>query len=158
MDSGPTNDSQPIDGELLEFIRNIQSEDAIVRLESVTEIRKRFSSPASPSIAQVINAGSLPVFIRYLEKHDDPKLRLESAKILEICTSDHTKAVVDAGAIPSLVALLGSQNEESLRERGVWALGNIAGDSALFRDRVLQSGALGPLLKCLTTTSKIGML
>lgn len=40
----------------------------------------------------------------------------------------------------------------------VWALGNIAGDSPVCRDLVLQQGAMGPLLQQLTDRSKLSML
>lgn len=40
----------------------------------------------------------------------------------------------------------------------MWALGNIAGDSPVCRDLVLQQGAMGPLLQQLTDRSKLSML
>ena len=160
LDDEPSNTYEPTDGELLELIRNIHNQDANIRLESVIQIRKLLSSEHSPPIAEVIHTGSLPVFIQFLEKHDDPKLQFESAWVLTNIasgTSDQTELVVNSGAIPAFVSLLGSQNDD-LREQAAWALGNIAGDSPHFRDRVLQAGALQPLLHCLTTSSKIGML
>ena len=42
--------------------------------------------------------------------------------------------------------------------QAVWALGNVAGDSPVCRDLVLQTGALGPLLQQLTENSKLSML
>ena len=157
MDSEPpTNDSQPIDGELFELVRNIQSEDAKIRVESVTQMGKLLQGPSLPT-AKLTNTGILPVLVRYLEKHDDPKLQFESAGVLITFTSKETETVVNAGGIPPLVALLSSQKDD-LREQAVWALGNIAGDSPLFRDQVLQAGALQPLLYCLTRSHKIGML
>lgn len=39
----------------------------------------------------------------------------------------------------------------------VWALGNIAGDSAICRDEVLDHGILTPLLKLLETSQRINM-
>lgn len=40
----------------------------------------------------------------------------------------------------------------------MWALGNIAGDSAVCRDYVLEQGALGPLLVILNEQNKLSML
>jgi hypothetical protein len=54
--------------------------------------------------------------------------------------------VIDLGAIPIFVQLLMSPNKD-VREQAVWALGNIAGDSAPFRDCVLKANALIPLLR-----------
>ena len=42
--------------------------------------------------------------------------------------------------------------------QAVWALGNIAGDSAQCRDLVLESGALAPLLEQLKDNTKLSML
>ena len=42
--------------------------------------------------------------------------------------------------------------------QAVWALGNIAGDSAKCRDLVLEHGALGPLLEQLKDNTKLSML
>lgn len=42
--------------------------------------------------------------------------------------------------------------------QAVWALGNVAGDSALCRDYVLDQGALPPLLSILNENNKLSML
>lgn len=42
--------------------------------------------------------------------------------------------------------------------QAVWALGNIAGDSPVCRDMVLDAGAMPPLLDQLKDGSKLSML
>jgi len=60
-------------------------------------------------------------------------------------TSEQIQPIVDHGAVPLLVSLLSSSNPD-VREQAVWALGNIAGDGAPFRDCVLRAGVMEPLL------------
>jgi importin subunit alpha-1 len=72
-------------------------------------------------------------------------------------TSEHTRVVIDHGAVPIFVQLLSSPSDD-VREQAVWALGNVAGDSPKCRDLVLSNGALMPLLAQLTDTAKLSML
>ena len=52
---------------------------------------------------------------------------------------EHTQAVLPAA--PACVRLMGSANN-AVREQAVWALGNIAGDSAAMRGAPLHNAAL----------------
>jgi hypothetical protein len=72
-------------------------------------------------------------------------------------TAEHTQVVINAEAVPQFINLLSSPVLD-VREQAVWALGNIAGDSPLCRDYVLQQGALRPLLALLSEQHKLSML
>jgi importin subunit alpha-6/7 len=59
-------------------------------------------------------------------------------------SSVHTGAVVEAGAVPALINLLRSYSRDVV-EQAAWALGNIAGDSVMCRDLLIDLGALDVL-------------
>ncbi|GAB2215384.1 hypothetical protein Drorol1_Dr00019767 [Drosera rotundifolia] len=114
----------------------------------------------SPPIDEVIQSGVVPRFVQFLVREDFPLLQFVAAWALtnvESGTSDHTKVVIDSGAVPIFVKLLGAKSDD-VREQAVWALGNVAGDSPKCRDLVLNHGALLPLLAHLNEHSKLSMI
>lgn len=128
---------------------SLDSPDPGVVRTSVQALRKLLSIERHPPISRIIAAGVVPRLVHFLTYHQDPKLQFESAWALTNIasgTSEHTKAVVDANAVPVFVQLLRSTDDD-VREQAVWGLGNIAGDSHICRDLVLSNGALGPLLQ-----------
>lgn len=117
-------------------------------LKCCQQFRKLLSIEKAPPIQEVIDAGIIPRLIDFLRDDTRQSLQFESAWALTNIASGtqaQTKAVIDHGAVPIFVKLLSSSRDD-IREQAVWALGNIAGDSPDFRDLVLKSGGLNPLL------------
>jgi hypothetical protein len=89
----------------------------------------------------------LPCLIKTLRSDDNPELILKSASALtNITSTNYTKAVVDANAVPVLVKLL-SHQIHAIREQSARCLGKIACASPSLRDIILASGAMPPLIE-----------
>ncbi|KAL9161261.1 hypothetical protein ABFS82_07G009200 [Erythranthe guttata] len=142
------------------MVNGVWSPDAGLQLEATTQFRKLLSIERSPPIEEVIQAGVIPKFVEFLMREDFPQLQFEAAWALTNIasgTSENTRVVIDHGAVPIFVKLLGSPSDD-VREQAVWALGNVAGDSPNCRDLVLGCGALVPLLAQLNENAKLSML
>ncbi|KAL0412891.1 UNVERIFIED_CONTAM: Importin subunit alpha-4 [Sesamum radiatum] len=130
------------------MVQGVWSNDPNAQVEATTQFRKLLSIERSPPIDEVIKAGVIPRFVEFLGRHDLPQLQFEAAWALTNVasgTSEHTRVVIEHGAVPKFVQLLSSASDD-VREQAVWALGNVAGDSPSCRDLVLGHGALVPLL------------
>ena len=90
----------------------------------------------------------MPLLLGWLQLQQRPAVQVEALWALTNIaagTAEHTHVLIKHGAVPTLVSLLSSPNEEVL-EQAMWVLGNLAGEGATARDAVLGSGALGPLV------------
>ncbi|XP_051144916.1 importin subunit alpha-4-like [Andrographis paniculata] len=142
------------------MVQGVWSNDPNAQVEATTQFRKLLSIERSPPIDEVIKAGVIPRFVEFLGRQDLPQLQFEAAWALTNVasgTSEHTRVVIEHGAVPMFVQLLSSASDD-VREQAVWALGNVAGDSPSCRDLVLGNGALIPLLAQLNDKSKLSML
>ncbi|GMH52512.1 hypothetical protein TrLO_g7815 [Triparma laevis f. longispina] len=145
---------------LPQMVAGVMSNDPQAQTEYTTQFRRLLSIEKNPPIQQVIETDVVPRFIEFLGCDAMPALQFEAAWALTNIasgTSDHTEVVMNKGAVPIFCRLLSSPNDD-VREQAVWALGNIAGDSPPCRDKVLQAGAMEPLLGQLKSNSKLSML
>mmetsp|Transcript_25592 Transcript_25592/g.36056 ORF Transcript_25592/g.36056 Transcript_25592/m.36056 type:complete len:570 (+) Transcript_25592:99-1808(+) len=132
--------------QLASIIRNSVSPTDDSLLDAVRSVRRMLSVESNPPVVEVINSAVLPHLCQFLMCTDAPFLQFEAAWALtNVASTQHTGDVVEAGAIEKLVLCLRSP-DANVREQAGWCIGNIAGDSADFRNLCLQAGALEPLL------------
>ena len=143
----PIHDMQAKLQQLSQLVAAIQGDDSALQLEALTTVRRLVSVQQNPPIDTILATGILPRVVTILAKGSSDH-QFEAAWILTNLSSgssEHTKAVVDAGAIPILAQAL-QHSHVPIQEQCVWALGNVAGDQPAYRNGLLQAGIVQALV------------
>jgi len=127
--------------DLPRYVEGCYTEHSAAHLECTTKIRELLSFATNVPIEQVMASGVVPRMIDFLSFRDAPKLQLEALWVLtNMASSDnprYTAQIVTSGGIPPIIAVL-QNSSYPLQEQALWALGNIAGESAEMRDLLVS--------------------
>jgi len=127
--------------ELPRYVEGCYTKHSAAWLECTTKIRELLSFATNVPIEQVMKSGVVPRMIDFLSFRDAPKLQLEALWVItNMASSDnpqYTAQIVTSGGIPPIIAVL-THSSYALQEQALWALGNIAGESAEMRDLMVS--------------------
>jgi len=91
---------------IAQYTASIFSNDPPTVMKATQQFRRILSIEKNPPIQQVIEAGVVPRLVQFLNLTDNPPLQFEAAWALTNIasgTSDHTKVVIEAGAVPTFI-------------------------------------------------------
>ncbi|NWV13335.1 IMA5 protein, partial [Ptilonorhynchus violaceus] len=157
---GQNRPNEIIQLSLEEIVEALNGNNTKLQLLAVQTARRILSRHKDPPINQIIELGIIPRMVEFLGHADNAPLQFEAAWALTNVasgTSEHTRAVVEGGAIPAFISLLSSPHMH-IREQSVWALGNIAGDGPLYRDALIACDVIPPLLALVSPATPVGFL
>ncbi|KAJ3438084.1 importin subunit alpha-4 [Anaeramoeba flamelloides] len=109
-------------------------------LPLVQNLRTIVSTEDEPPMDEIIFSGVIPYIMNFMKDDSNNLLQYESAWIISNIasgTSLHTEYVVNNEAISEFCHLLSSKDKK-IQDQAIWGLGNIAGESAEYRDQILS--------------------
>ena len=146
--------------DLANLEKGLLSDNQSLQMEAARKLRHLLSSDRDLLIHEVFRRNWVPYLLRWLRLRERPTLQVEALWALTNVaagTTEHTHVLIKNGAVPILVSLLDSPNDEVL-EQSVWVLGNLAGEGPAARDAVLKAAVLTPLMRCMNENSKLSLL
>uniref|UniRef100_A0A1I7Y3S0 Importin subunit alpha n=1 Tax=Steinernema glaseri TaxID=37863 RepID=A0A1I7Y3S0_9BILA len=144
-DESQTEGAEPkVNWSLNQVYKCLTNNPTLPQLRDAFEsLRRNLSKDKNPPIDEVIRMNLVEAMVRGLSV-EDPKVQFESAWGLTNIvsgTTEQTRHAIEKGCIPPLLQLSIS-TEYKLAEQAAWALANITGDNAEFRDMMLKHNCL----------------
>eukprot|EP01059_Diplonema_ambulator_P007171 TRINITY_DN1667_c0_g1_i1.p1 TRINITY_DN1667_c0_g1~~TRINITY_DN1667_c0_g1_i1.p1 ORF type:complete len:510 (+),score=168.02 TRINITY_DN1667_c0_g1_i1:593-2122(+) len=131
---------------------------ATILLRKQLSIEKDCSASIIDAIASI--EGCIPRLVDFLKDSSQPQTQFEAAWALTNIasgTAENTHQVVASGALPVFAELIMSGND-NVREQSIWAIGNIAGDCAKFRDLILSMNVMHSIIHIIASGPNISLL
>ncbi|KAL6073926.1 hypothetical protein QOT17_004619 [Balamuthia mandrillaris] len=141
----------------------ITSDDPAARYDATKRCRLLLCQDENQeTVQQVLDADVLPRLLQSMSLQEDkPELTFESCWALSSMascgSSSQLQALVERGALPTLINLLSSSNPQ-LQEQACTAIGFIAKAGEQLRDHCLASGALDAVVASLTHCGQLSVL
>eukprot|EP01062_Namystynia_karyoxenos_P029031 TRINITY_DN21885_c0_g1_i1.p1 TRINITY_DN21885_c0_g1~~TRINITY_DN21885_c0_g1_i1.p1 ORF type:complete len:600 (+),score=145.16 TRINITY_DN21885_c0_g1_i1:63-1802(+) len=115
----------------------------------LVRLRKILSFEDQPPIEPVIRTGVVPILVEHLRPEAPDDIKFEACwAVTNICsgTSEQARVPLEEPELLDHLCAMMDSGSDDLAEQTVWCLGNLAGDCAEFRDKLLAAGVLTRLL------------